>query len=127
MDTIASLDLVEVSSSGKREPMRVEIGRPRYDERGSWACPIFVPAIDTKVREIHGEDSMQALCLALRFVHSMLQIVVKRGGRLLDPQEGTDFPLDAYFGSNGQPSDAPNDGPATSFDNPAPSGGGHHR
>ncbi len=102
MDAIATLDLVELTSSGKRSFVRVEVGRPRLNDQGSWACPVLISTIDEKVRDIQGEDSMQALCLALSFAHDMLQSVLNRGSRLLYPQEETDFALDAYFGENGQ-------------------------
>ena len=101
MEPIATLHLIQVDPNGDRTPIRVEIGKPRYDERGSWACPVLITSINEKVREIHGEDSMQAICLAVRFVGSMLGSVLGRGCRLLCTGEGADdgdFPLNAYFG-----------------------------
>ncbi len=59
-----------------------------------------MPAIDENAAVIHGEDSMQALCLALRYAHSMLQIVIQRGGRLVYSRDQVDIPLQAYFGSD---------------------------
>jgi len=102
MDAVATLELVEVASDGERKPIRVEIGWPHFDERGSWACPVVVTSVSNEVREIHGEDSMQALCLGVQFVRSMLQSVVERGSRLLHDDEDTDFHLEVYFGNNGQ-------------------------
>lgn len=116
MDTIAELELLEVAPSGRRSPVRVQVGRPRRFERGGWACPVLITTIDERVRDIYGEDSMQALCLAVRFVHRMLHSVVERGCRLVDPQEGSDFPLEAYFGNVGLGT-APNHGPATPLEN----------
>lgn len=98
MDAIASLDLVEIVPSGKRVPTRIEISQPHPDERGSWACPVLISSISEKVSEIHGEDSLQALCLAVRFVHIVLRTRVERGSRLIC--DGGDFPLDAYWGYN---------------------------
>lgn len=104
MEAIANLELIRLSLSGERKPVRVEIGKPHYDERGSWACPVLITTIDEKVREIHGEDSMQALCLGIQFAHNMLQSMLERGHRLLEPgddvqdKEDVDFPLNAYFG-----------------------------
>jgi hypothetical protein len=101
MEPIATLHLIQVNPGGKRTLVRVEIGEPRYDERGSWVCPVLITSIDEEVREIHGEDSLQALCLAVRFVGSMLGSVIERGCRLLYEGEGAeeaDFPLNAYFG-----------------------------
>ena len=72
MEPVATLELIEVSSDGERKPVRVQIGKPHFDERGSWACPVVVTSVSDKVREIHGEDPMQALCLGVQFVRSLL-------------------------------------------------------
>ena len=106
MDAIASLELIHLGADGKRRQLRVRIGRPRYDERRSWACPILITGLDEEIREIHGEDSMQALCLAVQRVHTVLRFVLERGNRLLIAGddatqrdcEDVDFPVDAYFG-----------------------------
>jgi hypothetical protein len=104
MEAIATLETIQLNSSGERKPVRVEIGKPQYDVWGSWACPVLITTIDEKVREIHGEDSMQALCLGIQFAHEMLQSALERGHRLLEPgddvqdKEDVDFPLNAYFG-----------------------------
>jgi hypothetical protein len=98
MDAIASLELIDLASDGQRKSIRVEIGRSPLDERGSRVCPVLLTTIDQTTRDIYGEDSMQALSLGVRFVHSMLQSVIDRGHRLLDTHDDTEFPLDAYFG-----------------------------
>jgi len=104
MDIVATLQLVEVSPKGERKPIRVQVGKPHFDERGSWACPVIVTSVSDKVREIHGEDAMQALCLGVQFVRSMLQSVLDGGSRLLHADEETDFHPEVYFANNRQPS-----------------------
>jgi hypothetical protein len=50
-------------------------------------------------RQIYGEDSLQALCLALRIAQAHLQGAVETGSRLLhadDPHE-SEFQLSNYF------------------------------
>lgn len=103
MDVIARLELIEVAPDGERKPIRVQIGQPHFDERGSWACPILITSVSDKVREIHGEDSLQALCLGVQFVQSMLLSVLERGGRLLHGDAEADFHPEVYFGNIGQP------------------------
>jgi hypothetical protein len=62
---------------------------------------------------------MQALCLGLRFIHTMLRSLLEKGSRLVDGQGGPespsdpDFPLEAFFGGLGQPGASPTGGPAT--------------
>lgn len=100
-DPVATLQLVEVSPNGQRVPAKVQIGKPFREANGSWACPILIATGDERIRHIRGEDSMQALSLAVRFVGGTLQSARDRGGRLPCQGEGSedgDFPLNAYFG-----------------------------
>ena len=129
MNPIATLELMEIRPDGERRPIRAQVGAPHYDERGSWACPVLLTSIDETVKEIHGEDSMQALCLALGFINTMLESLTREGSRLVDnlsvpdsPSE-PDFPLGAYFASLGQPGASPRGGPATQLGNSAASEG----
>ena len=96
-EPVASLRLVEVGSSGTRTPIHVEVGCPRPDGRGAWVCAIRVDGLDSEPRDIYGEDSLQALCLGLRFVRTHLEGVLERGSRLVHSDDGSEFALDAYF------------------------------
>ncbi|HWQ93673.1 MAG TPA: hypothetical protein VN673_18570, partial [Clostridia bacterium] len=42
MNPIATLELMEIRPNGERRPIRAEVGAPRHDERGSWACPVLL-------------------------------------------------------------------------------------
>src|SRR5690349_18657729 len=98
---VATLQLVEVWPNGQRVPAQVQIGMPFREDNGSWGCPILITTVNERIHLMHGEDSMQALCLAVRFAGQMLQLVIDRGGRLRCTGEGPDegdFPLTAYFG-----------------------------
>lgn len=97
MDTpIASLHLTELTPSGEHKPIHIQVWCP-YDADGAWACSVFMDGLDSKPRTIYGEDSLQALCLALRMIRSELEGVLERGGRLID-SEASEFPIQAYFG-----------------------------
>jgi hypothetical protein len=106
---IASLKIIHVAADGRRIPVDVEVGQPRHNpDGGEWFCPVLVAGIDDKIRNIRGEDSLQALCLALRSIRSLLESVIEWGGRIVHPEDGEDFPLEAYFGpirnkSDGKP------------------------
>ena len=95
---VASLKLVEISLGGTRTPINVEVGCPRPDGRGAWACAVRVDGLDSKARDIYGEDSLQALCLGLRLVRSHLEGVLERGSRLVGSDDDSEFLLAAYFG-----------------------------
>lgn len=94
---VAVLELVEVTADGSRTPLRIELGQPRLHGRGAWACLVSVDGYDRPAKDIYGEDSLQSLCLGLRMVRLHLECALARGSRLVDPDEGTDFPMDAYF------------------------------
>jgi hypothetical protein len=95
---IAVFEAVKVSKDGQRVPLHFEIGTPTLLEEndGVWCCPILLHGVDTKVRQVDGDDSMQALCFAIRAVFSQLRVIEELGGRIVD-EEGNDFPLDAYW------------------------------
>jgi hypothetical protein len=98
---VATLELIEVAASGARIAIRIEVGRPRRDPSGAWRCSILAGGIDREARDIFGEDSLQALCLGLEFLRAQLHFITQRGSRLIQPDENTDFPIDAYFRNPG--------------------------
>ena len=97
MDSPAAiLELVEVAADGSRTPLRIELAQPRPFEGGGWACLISVDGYDRHTKDIYGADSMQALCLGLRFVRLHLELALARGSRLVD-EDGSEFPFHLYF------------------------------
>ena len=94
---IVTLNVVEVAADGSRIPIRVELDQPRPHERGGWACKVSVDGYDSFSHDVAGEDSLQALCLALRMVRFHLGRPLSRGSRLVYPDASGDLPLQAYF------------------------------
>jgi phage/plasmid primase-like uncharacterized protein len=94
---IATLDLVEITADGSRNPLHIEIRAPQPDGRGTWRCTVSAGGDGRGSFDIYGEDSLQALCLGLRMVHSQLAASLARGGRLVCTDADDDFPLNAYF------------------------------
>ena len=84
-------------SGGQRFEITVEVGKPyQYgDDPEEWACSVSLKPLYSRLSDIRGEDSFQALCLAIRFVHSLLQGFVEDGGTLTH-EGGEAFPLEAY-------------------------------
>ena len=96
----ASLEVIGVQRGGERFPIVISIGVP-YEEAGSagrvrWACPVAIEGLYSRLADMVGENSLQALCLAIYLVRLLLQGFIEDGGRLL-LHSGEDFPLDAYF------------------------------
>ena len=87
-DLIGTLRLVGVTSSGDERSFVVGVGRPRQQPTGEWACPTLSHDVP-EPRPTYGEDSLQALCLALSFIRLRLEDFLDQGGRLFLP-EGRD-------------------------------------
>lgn len=109
METIAKETILGCLAEGEAFEIRVEIGVP-YPWRGSdeeWACPVKVDPLHPNLRDIHGGSSLQALCLALRLVKSLLDDFVEKGGQLTYGSTGDtgiddltgNVDLDAIFGT----------------------------
>ena len=101
-DPIANLEVICVRSSGERFPVLIEIGRPYMvrDGKGSDCarCPVAMRGLHDKLSDIAGEDTFQALTLALKFTRLMLEQFREKGGRVLFSEDGeTDFDFNVYF------------------------------
>jgi hypothetical protein len=96
-DTVAETEFECVSPSGESFTSILRVGRPRIDAHGRWACALSMDGFFREDRPLFGEDSLQALCLALAFAHSQLKGFVARGGQLFCPKTRDEFPLSAYF------------------------------
>jgi hypothetical protein len=104
---IATLSLLgRLAHSPKEFPVQVSLGAPYSRDNGSWACPVELKGIHDPVADIVGDDSLQALCLAVQFAGRFLAAFVERGGRLRTAGDDLEdsFPLDAYFGDAGSSS-----------------------
>jgi hypothetical protein len=83
----------------------VEIGQPYQVAEGEWACPVKIRGLYDSLCDIHGQDSLQTLCLAASLVRS-LTAFVKGGGRMMFPNTDHAYDLNAIFGHVGSaPSD----------------------
>ena len=69
---IATTRFYAISPGEKRCSVTIRIGHP-YEEDGCWACPVEMKGLFYTVRKVYGEDSFQALALALTLVKSLLR------------------------------------------------------
>jgi len=99
LTSIANITIRAVGADGETFPLDIAVGLPFVSERhGTWVCPLTLHPLWSKPNEVAGEDSLQALCLALRVARSMLDSFCEDGGQLLF-NDGTPFALDTYFGA----------------------------
>ena len=101
-DHIARVDLVAVSSTGERTPFVCGIGLPGRKPTGEWSCAVTLDGLYEDLHAAHGEDALQALCLALGLAASLLRSFTASGG-MIQHRDGEEFPLEAYFGWFGSP------------------------
>lgn len=100
MQPIAKETMFGCLPDGQRFEINVEIGIPYQwqGEADEWACPVSLTPLYTKLRDIHGGSSLQAICLALSLAKSLLDGFVEKGGELTYDSGGR-FDLDAVFGT----------------------------
>ncbi len=66
---------LEYASGGKESPVFVRIGKP-YDDGECWACPFQIIGIGSEsIRPIYGQDSVQAIQLAMFIINSELEVL----------------------------------------------------
>ena len=94
-----SLDCVD--QTGQRSRLVVELGRPYRALEGEWACPVAIHGLHDRLQDVRGEDSLQALCLAVSLIRSLLSSYLEDGGLLMHPDTDYPYDLNATFGRVG--------------------------
>ena len=92
---VAKLEVTGVRPDGERLQLRAEIGRPREDRDGRWACAIAIAPLKQKIDDVRGADSFHAVWLACALVLKLLGNLEAEGWRL-ENEDGSAFPLEAY-------------------------------
>jgi hypothetical protein len=98
---IAEEHVVFVHPNGDRRRGRIAVGLPaRGPEHAS--CPIELEGLEP-CKTIHGDTTLQALLLAMRFLGMRLHDLLSRGGRVIfypgdRPEDDVDGVLEALFG-----------------------------
>jgi hypothetical protein len=92
---VAKLEVIGVRPTGERLPLRAEIGRPRAERDGRWACAITIAPLKDKLDDVRGTDSFHAVWLACVLVLKLLGNLRAEGWRL-ENSDGSPFPLEDY-------------------------------
>jgi hypothetical protein len=90
---IASTTLTAVPARGESFEVTIEVYLP-YLEDGVWRCAASVRPLWERLAPAFGEDSFQAMCLAIALVRSLLEHFQEEGGSLL--MVGKPWPFEAY-------------------------------
>jgi hypothetical protein len=80
-----------MASRGAKKRTRLRVGRPYKATTGEWACPVEFRGVEPRYPDIRGEDSLQALCLAISFLRSRVDDVTAKGSKLLYVEDGTEW------------------------------------
>jgi hypothetical protein len=95
---VAKLEVTGVRPEGERVELRAEIGRPREERDGRWACAIAIAPLKAKIDDVRGTDSFHAVWLACALVLKLLGNLKAEGWRL-ENEDGSEFPLEEYRSS----------------------------
>jgi hypothetical protein len=92
---VAKLEVIGVRPDGERVPLKAEVGRPKEERDGRWACAIAIAPLETQPEDVRGADSFHAVWLALALVLKLLDNLKDEGWRL-ENADGSEFPLEDY-------------------------------
>ena len=92
---VAKLRVVGVRPDGGRLELKAEIGRPREERDGRWACAIEIAPLKAKLDDVRGADSFHAVWLACTLVLKLLENLKAEGWRL-ENADGSEFPIEEY-------------------------------
>lgn len=92
---VAKLEVVALRESGERLALTAQIGRPREERDGRWACAIAIAPLKERLEDVRGTDSFHAVWLACALVLKLLGNLKAEGWRL-ENADGSEFPLEAY-------------------------------
>ena len=95
---VAKLEVVALRETGERLALRAEIGRPREERDGRWACAITIAPLKGKIEDVRGTDSFHAIWLACVLVLKLLDNLKTEGWRL-ENADGSEFPIEEYKAS----------------------------
>jgi hypothetical protein len=99
-EIIAELNIIGVKQNGEKIDISAKIGKPYpvagNEETDEWACPVSLTPLYSRLHDAHGTGSFQALSLASNLILDLLRDFKENNGKLLE-DDGTEFPLDAYW------------------------------
>ena len=92
---VAKLRVVGVRPDGGSLELKAEIGRPREERDGRWACSVAIAPLPTQPDDVRGADSFHAVWLACTLVLKLLENLKAEGWRL-ENADGSEFPIEEY-------------------------------
>jgi hypothetical protein len=103
MMPVATLALRYTEPKGDTRRILIAIATPEQRGAHDWACPVAIDGLHARLPEVHGTSSLQALCLGVSLVHSLLEERIGKGGSF-QTDDLQPFELNACFGAFGMKS-----------------------
>jgi len=95
---ISELKLDFVDADNVKTVVSVCVGKPSWcSSMDAWKCEVLFGDKDSAPKEIYGNDSMQAVCLALKFIESSLIREEQKNINIFYHSTNDKFPVSAYF------------------------------
>ena len=105
-ELIAEETLIALRRSGERVEVRAGLGRPYHIGGSEWACPVSLAGLHERLHDVHGDSSLQALCLAATLLRRLLTCFVQDGGELRHLDGRDAFDISACFSGIGRSDDS---------------------
>ena len=96
---IAEREWIAVRPTGEQFPLVIRVGKPYRVNDVAWACPVEAKGLYKSLADIQGIDSLQALNLALSFLHNLVTGFKEKGGKVLWPEDNTEVDTNELFSS----------------------------
>ena len=96
IDFVAEAQTRVIKPSGEETLETIGVSRPERQETGEYGCVVSLPD-SSELREIYGEDALQSLSLALRFVADRIEGLLAEGWEFYFGDSDDRFPFEAYF------------------------------
>ena len=87
MELIASIALTAVPATGDAFAFTIALHTPYCDDQGIWRCAATMEPLQKRLSPAAGADSLQAICLAIALVRSLLEAFQDDGGTFLEDGE----------------------------------------
>lgn len=96
MMPVATLALRYTDPKGDACRILIAIATPHQRGAHDWVCPVAIDGLHSRLPEVQGTNSLQALCFAISLVHSLLEERLSKGGSF-QTDEQLPFDLNACF------------------------------
>ena len=96
-DAIAERTLACIKPDGQRVSVTLRIGKPYRASDVDWACPVALEGLQSRLPDMHGVDSFQALMLAQKLLLQLMSGVIEDGGSFRDDEDDSPVDINKLF------------------------------